>query len=261
MRIIRHLCISLLLLLCTQMQGQEFVNLAAKDVRIEGRLPYFTRSFALGDQFKDSVYTVRIRYPEFTEMPIAEVKKLRMLADSVLPAFPRINRRIVVDRKRGALEVNFCPLVHRNGKWLILSSFMISIEARRKKSSAVQAKAITRSPKSSLPYADHSVLASGQWAKIRVKDNGVHRLTDEVIRRAGFTHPEKVKIYGYGGHLQNEILTANDLTEYDDLKEIPTCIVGGQRLFYGRGTVSWADRKTTIRPRNPYSDYGYYFIT
>nr|WP_024991488.1 type IX secretion system sortase PorU [Hoylesella pleuritidis] len=261
MRIIRHLCISLLLLLCTQMQGQEFVNLAAKDVRIEGRLPYFTRSFALGDQFKDSVYTVQIRYPEFTEMPIAEVKKLRMLADSVLPAFPRINRRIVVDRKRGALEVNFCPLVHRNGKWLILSSFMISIEARRKKSSAVQAKAITRSPKSSLPYADHSVLASGRWAKIRVKDNGVHRLTDEVIRRAGFTHPEKVKIYGYGGHLQNEILTANDLTEYDDLKEIPTCIVGGQRLFYGRGTVSWADRKTTIRTRNPYSDYGYYFIT
>jgi len=50
----------------------------------------------------------------------------------------------------------------------------------------VQAKAITRSPKSSLPYADHSVLASGRWAKIRVKDNGVHRLTDDFTPSQNF---------------------------------------------------------------------------
>lgn len=53
-------------------------------------------------------------------------------------------------------------------------------------------------------YAANSILATGRWAKIRVSQTGVHQLTESVIKRAGFTDLNKVKIYGYGGNLQNE---------------------------------------------------------
>ncbi len=59
-------------------------------------------------------------------------------------------------------------------------------------------------------YADHSVLAWGRWAKIRVSESGVHQLTDAVVRKAGFSNINKVKIYGYGGNLQNEALIASE---------------------------------------------------
>lgn len=55
-------------------------------------------------------------------------------------------------------------------------------------------------------YASHSVLASGRWAKIRVSETGFHQLTEQVVRQAGFSDISKVKIYGYGGNLQNEAL-------------------------------------------------------
>ena len=110
-------------------------------------------------------------------------------------------------------------------------------------------------------YADHSVLASGSWAKIRVPETGVYHLSDALIRQAGFSDPSRVKVYGYGGALQPEVLTGDYLIATDDLKEVATCTVGGRRLFYGVGPVGWSTNTTNQRTRNPYSDYGYYFLT
>lgn len=110
-------------------------------------------------------------------------------------------------------------------------------------------------------YAEHSVLAEGRWAKIRVSETGIHELTADVIRKAGFSNMDKVKIYGYGGNLVPEVLTDSYLRECDDLSEVATCTVGGRCLFYAKGPVSWSSATTTVRTRNPYSDYGYYFIT
>ena len=70
-----------------------------------------------------------------------------------------------------------------------------------------------------------------------------------------------MKIYGYGGALQPEVLTGNYLAETDDLKEVPTCTVNGRRLFRAVGPISWSSNTSTQRTRNPYSDYGYYFLT
>ena len=108
-------------------------------------------------------------------------------------------------------------------------------------------------------YAEHSVLREGEWAKIRVPQSGFYQLTDGVIKKAGFSNPSRVRIYGYGGALQPEKLTGDYLTATDDLKEIPTCTIGGQRVFYATGPVTWLEGAT--RTRNPYSDYGYYFLT
>ena len=110
-------------------------------------------------------------------------------------------------------------------------------------------------------YAEHSVLREGNWAKIRVPESGFYQLSDALIKKAGFSNPSKVKIYGYGGALQPEKFTGDYLTATDDLKEVPTCTIDGKRVFYATGPVTWSLQKSLERTRNPYSDYGYYFIT
>ena len=110
-------------------------------------------------------------------------------------------------------------------------------------------------------YAEHSVLREGNWAKISVAESGFYELTDELVRKAGFSDAGKVKIYGYGGALQPERLTGDYLTATDDLKELPTCTMNGKRVFYGVGPVNWYNKESLARTRNPYADYGYYFLT
>lgn len=110
-------------------------------------------------------------------------------------------------------------------------------------------------------YAEHSVLREGNWAKISVAESGFYELTDELVRKAGFSDASHVKIYGYGGALQPERLTGDYLSATDDLKELPTCTMNGKRVFYGVGPVNWYNKESLARTRNPYADYGYYFLT
>ena len=110
-------------------------------------------------------------------------------------------------------------------------------------------------------YAEHSVLREGNWVKIRVPESGFYQLSDALIKKAGFSNTSRVKIYGYGGALQPEKLTGNYLAATDDLQEVPTCTIGGKRVFYAVGPVYWDNKESLERTRNPYSDYGYYFLT
>jgi hypothetical protein len=254
--------IILAILLCglLNVQAQRFFNLTAQEVRIDSLLPQFTYSLPLGENYADSLYTVSISYPEFIDMSASDVAKYKAISNAELPALPVIRQQIAVSRKKGYLEISFCPLVFRDKKFRTLVSFMLDVQAKPQKRAVRRAIAATRSGASGR-YAEHSVLASGNWAKISVSRSGVYQLTDALIRKAGFSDLSKVKIYGYGGALQNETLIATDLENEDDLKEIPTCTVNGKRLFYAQGPVSWSSKTATERTRNPYSDVGCYFLT
>ena len=192
-------------------------------------------------------------------MPRRDIEAYRKIVPGLPPAMPEISSRIVFDRKRPSLQTEFCPVVYRDGRYRLLVSFMLKKEARPV-SSARRAAARTASDPSSR-YAAHSVLASGRWAKIRVPSTGVYQLSESLIRQAGFSDINKVKVYGYGGNLRDERLSGDDLAENDDLREVPLCEVGGRLLFHALGPVSWKANNSTRRTRNPYSDYGYYFIT
>lgn len=251
MKRIGLLMVALLWVVGAWSQRQRFVNLTAQEVEVaDGVLPRLAYSFPLPENHRDSVYTVSLLYPEFVDAP----KPL----DSLLPAMPSVEQRIAYDRKKPSLEALFSPYVWREGRQQILVSFMLKLESRP---AAVAARKAARSGEPARRYADHSVLASGRWAKIRVSTTGIHQLTESLIRQAGFTNLSKVKIFGYGGALQNEVLTEADLIRYDDLQEVPTAVVNGKRLFRAQGPVSWADKSSSRRTRNPYSDYGYYFLT
>ena len=258
-----------LLLLPANSRAQRFFNLTVQDVAIGERLPVFRHSVPLGPAYADSTYSVKILYPEFIDMTQSDIAACKALGCGELPELPDVRQQVVVDRKRGNLEVSLCPLVFREGRYRILVSFMLKVEAKAKAAAArrnasgavAMASAASASADAASRYASSSVLAKGRWAKIRVPSDGVYQLTESLVRQAGFSSLAKVKVYGYGGHMQNEQLVGSELQELDDMQEVPTCTIGGRRLFYGRGPVSWSSNTASRRTRNPYSDYGYYFLT
>ncbi|MBQ3624683.1 MAG: type IX secretion system sortase PorU [Prevotella sp.] len=270
------LLLALFVVLPQKLSAQRFFNLTADEVRIDSVLPQFTYSIPLSSDYADSVYTVRIVYPEFVPMTASDVRKYQSITTDSLPQLPIVEQRIVTERKKGKLEVMFVPLAMRNGKPQILASFMLELQSAPVKRS-VRKLNQRKAPETGSRYAEHSVLATGKWAKIRVPSTGVYQLTDALIKQAGFTDLSRVKVYGYGGALQNEQLVAEELIATDDLKEVATYTVGGRRLFHAQGPVTWngtqltdvtnqSGRRTTVniknvRVRNYFSDYGYYFLT
>ena len=200
---------ALLLLFIGTARAQKFFNLTAEEVKIDTVLPHFTYTQTLPVNHADSVYTVSIEYPEFIDMSAADVAAYHRLSDAVLPALPEMRQSRLSDRRQGLLKVDFCPLVFRNGRYRMLVSFMLRTTARPVLPAMQRIATRTPVPPASR-YAAHSVLSSGKWAKIRVGASGVYRLSENLIRKAGFSDLSKVKIYGYGGALQNEKLTAAD---------------------------------------------------
>ena len=228
--------------------------MTADEVRIDTLLPVFTWQKQLGAQYADSIYSVTIEYPEFIEMSKEDIRRYREISGVPLPELPVVTQTVGVARKQGVLDVSLVPLAFRDGKYRKLVSFKLNVEAR------AVSRARTRDAGSER-YAEHSVLQSGTWAKISIPESGIYQLTDALIKKAGFSDPSKVKLYGYGGALQPESLTGDYLVATDDLKEVPTTTINGRRLFYGVGPVTWESRDALVRTRNPYSNKGYYFLT
>lgn len=251
----------LLVAVTANAQRQRFFNLTVEDIEIDSLLPQFTYAILVGENYADSVYQLEIRYPEFIDMSKQDEARYAKLCGSPLPSLPSITQQMVVEKKKGILEFSLVPLVERDGKKQFLVSFMIAMTSRPNASSSKKAKNVAKASGAADRYASHSVLASGRWAKIRVPSDGVYQLTEALVKKAGFSNLAHVKIYGYGGNLQNEKLVGSELAELDDLPEVPSCTVNGKRLFYGKGPVSWNNASATRRTRNPYSNYGYYFLT
>ncbi len=257
----RLIYILLLLMAVVNVQASQkkFFNLTTHQIKVDSVMPEFAYTMPLRSNYQDSVYSVSIVYPEFIDASPADIANYNHISGAALPEMPAIRSRVTSTRKKASLDISFCPLVFRNNRYQILVSFMLDIQS----SALTRAKGFStvHSDEEAEVYAAHSVLAKGTWAKIRVAESGVYQLTPALIRKAGFTDINKVKIYGYGGNLQPEEIYSSYLKEYDDLKEVPSFTINGKRLFYAKGPVSWESNDAVKRTRNYYSDYGYYFIT
>lgn len=259
-----HIAAVLLCLLPIAANAQtRFFNLTAGEVKIDSLLPNFTYAIPLEEGYEDSTYVVEITYPEFIDASASDVAAYHRVSGDILPSLPEVRQGISLNRRKASLVVDFCPLVYRDNRWQWLVSFMLRVTAVPR--AATLPLAATLPEVASMDrdnrYAEHSVLSQGNWAKIRVPATGVYQLTESLIRKAGFTDLSKVRVYGYGGNLQDEVLSEQYLKETDDLREVPLYVDGDRRLFYAKGSVSWESPTAVRRTRNPYSDYGYYFIT
>ena len=110
-------------------------------------------------------------------------------------------------------------------------------------------------------YASESVLNSGKWVKIQVAEDGIYKLTAADLKKMGFSNLDKVAVYGYGGWPLDEDFST---TYIDDVPEVAVWRGADYLLFYGTGPRKWEysfSDKSFIHTNNPYSNYGYYFVT
>lgn len=258
--------------------AQEFVTLNWQELPSVQTLPVVTRELPLKDDFRSFTYQVEIEFPEYQRLNKGEVVALEMRLDSLhrfsdedmsfkegLPVSPQITSFIKVSAHRGFLSIHFVPVVYREGSYQRLNSFKLSVKSFPKKEgmgegTTTRSTAIS-STKTSLKDCTNSLLSSGRWTKIRVRNTGVFKITNAELKKMGFSRPERVRVFGYGGYLLSQRFSEHPAA---DLPEVPLLRLSDGVLFYARGTVSWKpDTKNSyfVRERNFYSDEGYYFLT
>ena len=122
-------------------------------------------------------------------------------------------------------------------------------------------------------YAEHSVLKEGNWIKVAVKETGIHKITYQQLKDMGINNPENVHIHGYGGAILDENFASGLDVYKDDLPENAIYFHKGSDsifnnndyiLFYAQGPVKLhynESKEKFEHTMNPYSNYGYYFIT
>ena len=123
-------------------------------------------------------------------------------------------------------------------------------------------------------YKTNSVLASGIWSKIAIKESGIYKIDLPFLATLGFNTSNiqtgSIRLFGNGGNLLSE---ANADLPIDDLAENAIMVVDGGDglfngsdyfLFYGAGPDRWLKdslNKRFTHQKNIYADSAYYFIT
>lgn len=204
-------------------------------LKIDSVLKEYNEVIPLPDDYASYNYQVFVEYPEYVRLTLDEARFVSEQVDS-LPAFPVVHSSIGVSRRKGYLDVSFLPIVYRDGCFQKMLSFKMRISRTPKP----KVRSVVRSSESqSTRYAANSVLASGRWVKIGVTSDGVYRMTPDFLRSMGFSDPSRVKLYGYGGHVQDEVIDADN--DFDDLEEVPLYRDAKGLLFYANGLIKWTD--------------------
>jgi hypothetical protein len=120
-------------------------------------------------------------------------------------------------------------------------------------------------------YVPHSVLASGNWYKLAVTQQGIYKIDVSQLAAMGISTPALqsggIRLFGSGG----QMLPENNATErYDDIPEVALKVEDGgdgvfngtdYLLFYAPGPHSWSYQGSNYtHTANLYSDTAYYFL-
>ncbi len=122
-------------------------------------------------------------------------------------------------------------------------------------------------------FAANSVLSTGSWYKIGVKEDGIYKIDKAFLNSLGVNvnqiNPKHLKIYFSGAGMLPE---SNSAVRTDDLKEMAITIIGegdlsfdesDYILFYGQSPNRWNLDTSTNQfnhAHHLYSDYTYYFL-
>lgn len=116
---------------------------------------------------------------------------------------------------------------------------------------------------SSERYASSSVLSKGTWVKIDITTPGLQTISRQTLKNFGFSDPNSVYVYGYGGRMISETLNS---AHPDDLPPIPVLRKDdGSITFYATGTITPNSALNSIMKYghtiNPYGETSYYFLS
>lgn len=123
-------------------------------------------------------------------------------------------------------------------------------------------------------YKANSVLSTGTWYKISVKDAGVYKIDLPFLSSLGINGSNiasnSIRLYGNSGGMLPE---ANNIPRLDDLDEVALMVVDGGDgvlngsdyiLFFSNGPDQWLPdslNKKFIHKKNLYSDKAFYYLS
>ncbi len=202
----------------------------------------------------------------FETVPENETDNIQGL--DILEEHVLVNNHISFDRKKPFATISFIPLRKNDltGQYERLVSFKIHVESDNSSSK--------NSFGDTVSYVENSVLASGDWYKIAVNNDGICKLSYTDLQsygiNVGSVNPKNIRIYGINAGMLPEDPTK---FRYDDLQELSIFVEGEDDnvlnsgdyvLFYGQGPNAWLYNELDQSYRqqmNLYSDYSYYFLT
>ena len=211
-------------------------------------LPHFFVSIPLEDD--NQSYKVEIKNAVYIPLTSEETE---VLSGATFQSEASLDSYAVTRDGYRVLDVHILPFVAKEQSVLKLISFDLSIEKDETIHRA--ASSITHT------YEESSVLSQGKFVKIRIENSGIYKLTYDDLKGMGFSSPENIRIFGYGGAELSRDFTQPKI---DDLPEVAIWDSGSYVLFYAQGINKWSydtSQKKFKHLLNTYSQYGYYFIT
>ena len=168
-------------------------------------LPIFYENLKIDNNYE---YEIDIYNQAFQAIDISLIRNVDNL-DSI-PSTVYTESQVATFRKEKYLQVNIIPLRKnlQTGQVEMLTSFGIRLIPRPAPLKSMQA--------SSRHYASQSVLASGNWVRIKVDKDGIYNLTWEQLSDLGISNPANVRVFGNGGGV---LPVMNNASRPDDLLE------------------------------------------
>ncbi|RLD58253.1 MAG: hypothetical protein DRJ05_08335, partial [Bacteroidetes bacterium] len=228
-----------------------------------GVMPVYAERFSI--PFKDFDFNVELRNQIFEPIPQDQLPLMEnaiVLGSEVLP-----DKHLSMELKKPYASVSFIPIRKNEitGFYERLVSFEVVIEVDENSSFlGPQAK----------DYIDNSVLGSGSWYKLAVKQDGIYKISYQELADMGMgvasINPKNIRVYGNGGGMLPENPTKQ---RYDDLMENAIFVSGEDDgsfdpgdyvLFYGQSPHEWKLNPITQKwhnEMNVYANANYYFIT
>jgi len=223
-------------------------------------IPNYYELIKIENNFEYNVELQDLLFEPFDYEDIKDIKHLEAISSQI-----QVNANISLSRKQAYLAITFIP-IRKNpltNNFEKLVRFSIKIIPGTPKKSDLSAPAIQN-------YAEHSVLATGNWFRIGIREDGIYQLTYEDLRQIGISDPSQLRIYGNG---MGMLPVMNNEPGQDDLQENGIFFETGQDgifnagdyvLFFGKGPHTWeydSVNKFFHKKLHNFSDVSYYFLT
>lgn len=245
-------------------QGRENVSCPSFDGAIyspeESPLPIYSVTLPIAGN--PAGVNAKLVNPVFEAVPAKEVgalKKTKGIESAVI-----VDAKITYYLKKPLAALRIMP-IRKNaltGSYERLVSFRLE----------AQGIGTVSSKRSKRVYAQRSVLASGDWYKIGVLEEGVYKLTYSNLKNKGYAvegiSSGQIRLFGNGGGM---LPFSNSTYRHDDLKENAIQVVDGGDgdfgpgdyvLFYGQSPHGWdVSADIFAHQTNVFSDTTFYFLT